>query len=151
MEALFVIFLIYGGFWLVGQVLSSGASAVKTAVTGKETYFGPTQIKFVDEIVDDTDVVFKKIMLRGNLCADRSMRLAFSVSAFDATDGDDDLSFVISLLDKFQEEDTICFGLTNEIGLVSQGDCFTDWVQLGAISPDFIQGPKSGNVFQSFI
>ena len=48
------------------------------------------------------------------------MRLAFSVSAFDATDGDDDLSFVISLLDNFQEEDTICFGLTNEIGLVSQ-------------------------------
>ena len=34
---------------LIGQGMRAGGRAVKKAVTGKETYFGPPQLKFVDE------------------------------------------------------------------------------------------------------
>ena len=32
----------------------------KKVVTGKDTYFGPPQVKFVDEKLEGTDIVFKK-------------------------------------------------------------------------------------------
>ena len=61
------------------------------------------------------------------------MNVASSLSAFDASDGDDNLRPLISLVDQAQEPDSV-FGMTNNIGQVSKGDSFTDWVQLGAIA-----------------
>lgn len=149
MEAIFTIILIYVGYYIVVSMIGAGTRAVsrgvKKVVTGKDTYFGPPQVKFVDEKHEGTDIVLKKIMFRGNISAPRTMRVGCAISAFDATDGDDNLWFLISFLDQTQEPDTICFGMTNDIGEVGEGDAFTDWVQLGAIGPDFVQGPKSGN------
>ena len=36
--------------------MRAGGRAVKKAVTGKETYFGPPQLKFVDEKHEETVV-----------------------------------------------------------------------------------------------
>lgn len=149
MEAIFGIIGIFVGYYIVIAIIGASARAVgrgvKKVVTGKDTYFGPPQLKFVDEKHEGTDIVFKKIMFRGSISATRTMSVGYSISAFDATNGDDDLSFLISLTDQAQEPDTVCFGIMNDLGQVSEGDAFTDWVQLGAIVPDLVQGPKSGN------
>lgn len=149
MEAILGIIVVGVGYYIVISIIGAGARAVgrgvKKVVTGKDTYFGPPQLKFVDEQLEGTDIVFKKIMFRGNISAPRTMNAASSISAFDATNGDDDLDFLISLVDQAQEPDTVCFGMMNNIGQVNEGDAFTDWVQLGAIAPDLVQGPKSGN------
>ena len=149
MEAILGIIVVGVGYYIVISIIGAGARAVgrgvKKVVTGKDTYFGPPQLKFVDEKLEGTDIVFKKIMFRGNISAPRTMNAASSISAFDATNGDDDLDFLISLVDQAQEPDTVCFGIMNNIGQVNEGDAFTDWVQLGAIAPDLVQGPKSGN------
>jgi len=149
MEAILGIIVVGVGYYIVISIIGAGARAVgrgvKKVVTGKDTYFGPPQLKFVDEKLEGTDIVFKKIMFRGNISAPRTMNAASSISAFDATNGDDDLDFLISLVDQAQETDTVCFGMMNNIGQVNEGDAFTDWVQLGAIAPDLVQGPKSGN------
>ena len=149
MEAILGIIVIGVGYYIVMSILGAGARAVgrgvKKVVTGKDTYFGPPQVKFVDEKLEGTEIVFKQIMFRGNISVPRTMNVASSISAFDATDGDDNLDFLISLVEQAQEPDTVCFGLANNIGQVSEGDTFTDWVQLGAIAPDLVQGPKSGN------
>jgi|MDTB01.2.fsa_nt_gb tellurite resistance protein len=149
MEAILGIIVVGVGYYIVISIIGAGARAVgrgvKKVVTGKDTYFGPPQLKFVDEKLEGTDIVFKKIMFRGNISAPRTMNAASSISAFDATNGDDDLDFLISLVDQAQEPDTVCFGMMNNIGQVNEGDAFTDWVQLGAIAPDLVQGPKSGN------
>lgn len=148
MEAIFGFIAIAVGYYIVMSILGAGARAVgrgvKKVVTGKDTYFGPPQVKFVDEKLEGTDIVFKKVMFRGNISVPRSMNVASSISAFDATDGDDDLHFLISMVDQAQEPETVCFGMMNNIGQVTEGDSFTDWVQLGAIAPDLVQGPKSG-------
>ena len=140
---------IWIGCYILMSIISSGARTVsrgvKKVVTGKDTYFGPPQVKFVDEELEGTDIVFKKIMFRGSISPPRTMNVVSSISAFDATDDDDNLHPLISLLDQTQEPDTVCFGITNNIGQVDVGDTFTDWVQLGIIAPDHVQGPKSGN------
>ena len=136
------------GYYILVSVIGAGTRVagrgIKKIVTGKDTYFGPPQLKFVDEKIKDTDIIVKKIMFRGKISSPRTMNVAFSISAFDVTNGEDDPGCLISLVDQAQEPDTSCFGISNTIGQVDEGDIFTDWVQLGAIAPDLIQCPISG-------
>jgi len=144
MDFIFTLVFIWIGFSILSSVVGAVGRGVKKVVTGKETYLGPPQVKFLDEKMEGTDVIFKKIMYRGKIPTSRSMTVGYSVSAFDATDGDDDLNIIIALMEQQQEAETICFGMFGDIGDVDVGDTFTDWVQLGAISPDLIQAAKSG-------
>tara|TARA_B110000483_G_scaffold238830_2_gene316186 strand:+ start:110 stop:1336 length:1227 start_codon:yes stop_codon:yes gene_type:complete len=138
-------------FWVIGAVfrgifraINAAGRKVTNIVTGKETYFGPPQIKFVDEKLPDTDLIVKRIMFRGRPPVTRSMQLSFAVSALDSTDGDDDLQPVISLADGAQEENSACYFQGNTFGQMNVGASFTDWVQLGVICPELIQAPWSG-------
>ena len=96
--------------WVLG-LLGTGARAVKTAITGQETYFGPPQVKFIDEEIEGTDLIAKKIMFRGRLTVPRDMAVSCKISAFDATDDDDNLQHLISMFDSAQEAETVCFRL----------------------------------------
>jgi tellurite resistance protein len=149
MEALFYMFLIFIGYSVVINIVGAGARAVgrgvKKVVTGKETYLGPGQLKLEDVEVEDEGIVVKKIMYRGKIPVSRSMTVGYSVSALDVTDGDDNVSFIISMMEQQQEPDTVCFGIFEEIGNTDVGDTYTDWVQLAAMSPEYIQCPKSGS------
>ena len=149
MEGLFYIFLAFIGYGIVINVASAIFGAVgrgvKKAVTGKETYLGPAQLKLESTETEETGIVVKKIMYRGKIPVPRPMTVGYSVSAFDATDGGDDLGIIIAMMDQQQEPESVCFGIFEEFGSIDVGDSYTDWVQLGAILPDFIQCPKSGN------
>lgn len=143
---LIFLFFVYGVVsHILGLVFGAGARVVKKVVTGKETYLGSPQIKFVDETMEDTDIVVKKIMFRGKIPVNQTMNVGLSISALDYTDGDDSVGFIFSLLDQQQEEETVCFGIRQELGEVDVGDTYTDWAQLGVIAPAFIQPSKSGN------
>lgn len=142
MEILFFIIVI----WLfVYFVTKPSGPVVEEAVTGKKNYFGPPQVKFVDDKLEDSDLSLKRIMFRGKIPVNRPMQVGYSISAFDVTDGDDDIGFIISMVESQQEPDSVCFGVSSEFGrTVEVGDTFTDWVQLGVILPDLIQTKKSG-------
>jgi len=150
MEAIFTVILVYVGYLVVMSLLGAGARAtgriVKKITTGKDTYFGPAQLKLVDETIEleNSAISFKKIMMRGEIPVAKKMDVGLSISAFDITDSEDG-AFVISLTDETKESNSPCFGITKDIGNVTVGDNFTDWVQLGAIVPELIQGPCSGN------
>ena len=45
---------------LIGHGMRAGGRAVKKAVTGKETYFGPPQLKFVDDKHEETGWLIKE-------------------------------------------------------------------------------------------
>lgn len=141
MEFLLTLVLIYGIYYFVTQAIFAGGRAVKEAVTGKTTYFGPPEVRFEDEVNKDTGLLIKKIMFRGRLPNTQPMNLAFSLSAFDITDK---FQPVISLIDAASEENTSCFGLFKEIGVVDNGTSITDWVQIGLIIPDLVQPAFSG-------
>ncbi len=118
--------------------------AVKKAVTGKETYFGPAQLKFVDEPLKDSELAIKRIMFRGGVASPRKIQGGFQISAFDVTDDIGAPKHIVSVVDQAQESDTICFGISGDLGSVEPGDTITDWVQLGVIIPEFIQPSMSG-------
>lgn len=149
MDAILVIIVFLVGYYIVKSLLAAGAVAagrgIKKVVSGENTYFGPPQVKFVDEQLDGTEIILKKIMFRGNISAPRSMNVGLSISAFDSTEGPENLKLIISLIEQTQESDSVCFGMLESIGHVNEGDTYTDWVRMGAIAPLLVQGPKSGS------
>lgn len=130
---------------LIGQGMRAGGRAVKKAVTGKETYFGPPQLKFVDDKHEKTGWLIKKIMFRGRLPNTRDMNISFAISAFDVTDGEGKYRPVLSIVEAAQEESTICYYMSDDFGRVGEGSSLTDWIQLGVIIPELIQPPYSGD------
>lgn len=118
--------------------------AVKKAVTGKETYFGPAQLKFVDDTLPDSELKIKRIMFRGGIATPKKIQGGFQISAFDVTDDISSPKHIVSVVDQAQESDTICFGISGNLGSVEPGDTITDWVQLGVIIPELVQPSKSG-------
>lgn len=130
---------------LIGQGMRAGGRAVKKVVTGKETYFGPPQLKFVDDKHEKTGWLIKKIMFRGRLPNTRDMNISFAISAFDVTDGEGKYRPVLSIVEAAQEESTICYYMSDDFGRVGEGSSLTDWIQLGVIIPELIQPPYSGD------
>jgi tellurite resistance protein len=154
MEGIIGIILIFVGWWVFRIVVGAGAKAIKTAVTGKTDYFGPPQLKFVDEVDEDTGWTIKRIMFRGLFPNTRSMNVGCCISAFDKA-GEDEISPLISLVDAVQEPESTCFQVTQEFGEINPGNAFTDWIQVGVIVPELIQPPFSGSrniliVFRAF-
>ena len=141
---LFFVGLSYG-ISLLRSAASFGARAVKKAVTGKETYFGPPQLKLFDEVHESSGLDLKLIKFRGMLPVDHGEKnLSYAISAFDTTI-EGDFRPVISLVDGAQEETTICFGQRGDLGLISEGSSLTDWAQIGMIAPELCQTPFSGD------
>jgi tellurite resistance protein len=137
---------IWVGATIVLRIVSAGTAAagraVTKAVTGKETYVGSAQLKFLDETNNDLGLSVKKLMFRGLIPNLREMDLSCAVSLFDSTGGD--LLPVISIAEAAQESQTAAFGLTNQLGEIGVGAGFTDWVQMGVVIPDLLQPPMSG-------
>ena len=136
--------LIGVAFSLVAKGAKIAGRAVKKAVTGKETYFGPPQMKFVDEVNAGTGVTFKRVMFRGAIPNHGTMDVAYSLSLFDMSSGGDNLKFIISLVEAAQEADSVCYHQSGALGRVNAGSAMTDWMQVGAVFPEFIQPPFSG-------
>ena len=111
----------------------------------EETYFGPPQLKFIDEEHKETGWLVKKIMFRGRLPNTRDMNISFAISAFDVTDGEGKFRPALSIVEGAQEETTICYYMADDFGRVGEGSSLTDWVQLGVVIPELIQPPYSGN------
>jgi len=122
---------------------SSGGTGSSTSSDNR--YFGPPEIKLVsDKTGGELDMDVKRFMYRGKIPVSRAMDVSVSLSAFDITEGEDDLKFVISLVEAAQEESSICFGLSEALGNCKPGEAYTDWVQLGAAIPELMQPPRSG-------
>ena len=151
MEAILGLAALWVGLYLIGVVFSligsgvqSASKAVKKAVTGKETYFGPPQLKFVDDVIGENGILVKRVMFRGSIPNSRTMDVSYSLSLFDMTSGSEDLKFIISLAEAVQEENSVCYYQGGPLGRVNVGSAMTDWVQVGAVVPEFMQPPFSG-------
>ena len=136
-------------FWSVVRfvfgLLGAGARAVHSTVTGKENYFGPAQLKFVDETHETTGWKVKRIMFRGAMPNHRDINISFALSAFDVTGGDDSVKPVFSVAEAAQEDNTICYQMNGDFGRVGAGSALTEWVQLGVVIPELLQPPYSGS------
>jgi tellurite resistance protein len=102
-------------------------------------------VQFVDlRLGDDGDGPFlKEIQGRGGIPVRRTTRVGFITSVFDATS--DDLEPVVSAIESFQESKSTVYQNLIEVGSVAPNQGFTDWVRLGAVLPEILEPPYSGN------
>lgn len=113
--------------------------------TESDQYFGPIEIKVEHEHDEEFSLDKKNVMIRGLIPVERPMDLSFKISVFDVTDDPETPEFIISYLEQIQEDESICFQASGNIGHVTVGDTWTGWVQLGTVIPAFLQTPKSGS------
>jgi tellurite resistance protein len=140
---LFKIIALIGSFFNNLTIASSNGDI--KGMAGKESYFGPPELKIVDETLEESGWMVKQIMFRGRLPNTRDMDLAFGISIFDITDGEDAAGPVLSLVETAQEETSICFYRGGEFGRLDTGTAITSWFKLGVVIPDLIQCAYSGN------
>ena len=149
MEAFFVIIILIAIFLVFGNATNDTGASVNQPINSNKTYFGPAQLKFVDDVVEDTGWTVKRIMFRGKLPNTQSMNISFAISAFDGPDDEKgekgEFKPVLSLIDTAQEDTTICYYRSGDFGRVVVGASITDWVQLGVAIPELLQTPCSGN------
>ncbi len=102
------------------------------------------EAKIVDsKLTEDADsLAVKEIQVKGLFAINKKYRLAFATSLFDETSGE--LQPVTSGLEIFQESTSRAFQTLTEVGPVEPGTGFISWIRVGAIIPDIIETPYSG-------
>jgi len=146
MEFLLTLVVLFFGGAILRAIFAGGKSVV-TGKTFKESYRG------IDDFSARLNNSFtktesgqsfnvRKAEIKGLLPIDRKTNLTALLSVVDVTD--EEHRPVISYIEAVQEPSTTCFLQTQPMGEFEPGVGFKDWVQLGAILPNFIQPPYSG-------
>lgn len=87
--------------------------------------------------------VVKEIQCRGKFPISKPINLGVIISVFDVS-GSEPVP-VISYLEDFQESYTKMFQVSSTIGVVWPNYGFDNWVTVGAVIPEFLQPPYSGD------
>ena len=148
MEALIVIIVIFFGAKIL-KAIFAGGKAVATGKSYKESYRGIDDFSArlqTSYTKTDSGEKFevRKVEIKGLLPLNSPANLTAIVSLMDVTE-EEDQHPVISYIDSLQEPNTTCFLQQQPMGDFEPGVGFTDWVQIGAIIPNFIQPPHSGS------
>ncbi|MBC6440884.1 MAG: TerB family tellurite resistance protein [Rhodospirillales bacterium] len=158
--ALFIIFIIVCGLLGALSILCKAVlglfgtvgAAFRTA-TGRGSFTENLQAEFrglrpfeikCKRVPANSDVSFEviEIKAKGVFPVSRRRRLAFIISVLDETT--DQLKPVHSVVDAFQEPETICYQHRVEVGEVDPGSGFISWVRAGVVVPAMLVPPVGG-------
>ena len=156
MEFLIVIALfIFGGSIL--RAIFSTASAVTRTAVGKGSFMenmedqfkemGPFEVKIKKSKIEPSVVGSPEVFhiqakgLIPNIT--KTTNIGFVISVFDASG--EELLPVISIIDDFQETESIIFQSFNDAGSVTPNTGFASWANIGAVIPSLLVPPNSGN------
>ncbi len=153
LSILFLIF-IFGGYQFCMRVFFGGISAAGRTLTKggsfKENFkvnvFGMDnlQIRGLENnlLKENGHLKVLELQCKGLLPLKRKTNISFVTSIFDTTDGE--LEPIISALDDFQEKNSRVFQHAVHAGNIGEGQGFVDWVRIGAILPEILVPPTSG-------
>jgi len=79
---------------------------------------------------------------RGEIPVATSTKVGIITSVFDSTDGDPE--YVISMIEQFQEPETIVYQDAREIGTIGPNQTLVDWSPVGVVIPETLQPPRNG-------
>lgn len=157
MEGILAIIAVVIGWAVFQALLSAGAKTVGAAgkaVLGKGTFsenmdlafkgMQEFQVQFKDTRLneDGTGPVVKEIEGKGLFPLSGKTNVGFVISVFDATS--EELAPVLSVIDTFQEEDSIVYQHGTAIGGIEPSQGFVSWVRVGVVIPDVLQPPYGG-------
>ena len=139
-----ILILLFIGFRILVSIGSNSKSKSTSTYSGANgnKYFGPLQIKLFPEKVKNFEL--QRIKIRGRMPVPRRMRLSFTISILDVTQGKGNYKPVFSFIDDLQEPNSRCFQQRGNFGMTEVGDSVVDWLPIGALVPDIIQTAYSG-------
>ena len=156
MEILIIIAVFIFGRLILNAIFST-ASGVTRTVVGKGSFkenmgnqfkeMGPFEVKIrkskIEPSVVDSPEVFH-IEAKGLIPhVTKKINIRFVTSVFDASG--EELLPVISVLDDFQETESIIFQSFVDAGSVTPNTGFTSWEKVGVVIPSMLIPPNSGN------
>ncbi len=111
-------------------------------------YFGALQVRVTESSDEQHGGKLHLVELRGTIPVTQHEKIAISTHIVDRTDTDDKgkriLMPVISLLEEFQEKNTV-FYQSERTGIeIGPGGSFVDWMPVSVVIPRFIQTARSG-------
>ena len=123
--------------YVVLKLLFSGGGSADPSI-------GALELRFTDaQLGEDNDgPPFKAIEAKGLIPLTKTRRVGFVTSVLDNTD--DETVPVICALDTYQEPETTAFQDETEIGEVSLGGGFPEWVCISGIIPELLKPPYGG-------
>lgn len=158
MEGFLGFLLFIGLFYLLGYAVNAlrrTGHAVKETVKGNGSFksnmkvsfqgMGAFQIRLRDDKIQElpNSPTVKEIQCKGLFPLRGQRNVGVLISVFDDTSGE--LMPVISMLEEFQEKNSVVFQHASNLGRVGPSQGFADWVSMGAVIPDILQPPHSGN------
>mgnify|MGYP000004304118 CR=1 FL=1 len=157
MEGFGLLILVFIGWAVFQWALSAGAKTVAAAgksVMGKGSFsenmelefkgMGPLEIRIKDTYLneDGTGPEVKEIEVKGIFPVHEKKNIGFITSVFDVVDGE--LEPVLSVLDQFQEPESVVYQHQCGVGEVEPNLGFARWVRIGVVIPDIIEPAYSG-------
>lgn len=104
----------------------------------------PFETRLVEANSEEDGSGFELIQIegRGEIPVASSTKVGIITSIFDSTDGDPE--YVISMIDQFQEPETIVYQDAREIGVIEPNQTLVDWSSVGVVIPETLQPPRNG-------
>ncbi len=105
---------------------------------------GPLEARLAapDDEDEPKGLFLKNIQVKGIFPIDRAQKLGFVTSVFDRTDGS--YEPVNSALNEFQDDNTVVYQHSAEVGCVDPNKGFTEWVKTGVVVPQILETPGRG-------
>jgi len=145
MEVLVVIGLIFLALWGIGALADSGSSSTPSGSAGEGAVMGPLEMRTVHKQLgtegDGPEVI--EVQARGLMPVRRVTHLAFVTSVFDQTSNQPQP--VISVLDDFQEKDSVVYQCWQQAGAAGPNQGFADWVTVGVVVLQALVPPRRGD------
>lgn len=154
MESIFILLLLAFGWTIFKLLIGAGAKTAKAAAKatfGNGTFsenldlefkgIGPMTMRLVEGNSDK--VAFREVQVKGLFPITSSKNLRFVTSIFDDEEGND-LAPIVCYLDEFQEEHSVCYQTSVDIGRCEPNSGYIKWVKVGVVLPEIMQGPHSG-------
>lgn len=157
MEGFGAIVLAIVGWIIFNYVINAGAKTVKAAgkaVMGNGSFSENLDLQFkgmeamkvrlTDSSLheDGEGPVIKGVEVKGLFPVNKKVSVGFITSVFDDVDGE--LEPVISVIDQFQEEESVAYQHTSNIGVVEPDSGFIKWVRVGVVIPDILSPAYGG-------
>ena len=108
-------------------------------------HIGEFEVRLHNTHLEDNNEgpIVKEIQGQGLFPITQTKNIGFITSVFDETSGE--LEPIISSIESFQENDSVVFQHSTVIGPIEAGQGFIKWIRLGAIIPEILEPPYSGN------
>jgi tellurite resistance protein len=157
MEVVMVIIVGAVGWYLFTMLVSAGTrtvGAAAKAAVGKGSFsdnmevafqgMGQLEARFQDARFGENEdgPAFKAIEVKGLFPVAKNRNAGFITSVFDSTG--EEWAPVLSTIELFQEPDSIVYQHTSEVGNVGPDQGFIRWARVGAVVPELLQPPFSG-------